>query len=215
MFRVAIVADQPIARAALQKLASDDAQMRVVSSVATVDDLYQQPNSYDAVVLDVPRFADASLEAVAKASAVGSPLITSVWGETPSPLTTIRAGARGCVFRHAERTEVRQSIRTIAQGAFYLSPQVVSRFETELACAGQKHEGLLAPREIETLRLIATGLTHGQIARRMGLTVETVNTYAKRIRAKLSVRNKAELTLMAIKLGHVPPSRASETSPHQ
>ena len=56
----------------------------------------------------------------------------------------------------------------------------------------------LAPREIETLRWIALGFTHAQIATRMGLSQATVNTYAKRIRAKLAVGNKAELTRAAV-----------------
>ena len=60
---------------------------------------------------------------------------------------------------------------------------------------------MLAPRESETLGWLAVGLTHRQIAGHMGLTEATVSTYVKRIRSKLQVGNKAELTRMAIGLG--------------
>ncbi|MFF3867748.1 response regulator transcription factor [Micromonospora sp. NPDC001898] len=61
----------------------------------------------------------------------------------------------------------------------------------------------LAPREAATLELIAQGLTHAQTARRLGISEATVNTYVTRIRSKLDVGNKAELTLEAITLGLV------------
>ncbi|RSM62104.1 hypothetical protein DMB66_22730 [Actinoplanes sp. ATCC 53533] len=69
------------------------------------------------------------------------------------------------------------------------------------------------PREIETLRWIASGFTHAQIATRMGLSTTTVDTYAKRIRAKLNVSNKAELTRVAIELGHVVQRRRAAPAP--
>jgi ATP/maltotriose-dependent transcriptional regulator MalT len=50
----------------------------------------------------------------------------------------------------------------------------------------------------------AAGLTHRQIARRMMLTEATVSTYVKRIRNKLGVGNKADLTRKAFELGLFP-----------
>jgi DNA-binding NarL/FixJ family response regulator len=67
----------------------------------------------------------------------------------------------------------------------------------------------LAPREVQTLQLIARGLTHAAAARELGLTEATVNTYVKRIRSKLHVGNKAELTRRAIELGYVHPHPAA------
>ncbi|GIJ46306.1 hypothetical protein Val02_31920 [Virgisporangium aliadipatigenens] len=67
----------------------------------------------------------------------------------------------------------------------------------------------LAPREVQTLQLIARGLTHAAAARELGLTEATVNTYVKRIRSKLHVGNKAELTRRAIELGYVRPHSAA------
>jgi DNA-binding NarL/FixJ family response regulator len=102
---------------------------------------------------------------------------------------------------------VREAIRVTAQGGFYICPKMVGQFQIEVAGHGEEEQSGLAPREIETLRWIASGLTHGQIAKRMGLSQATVNTYAKRIRAKLNVNNKADLTRMAIELGHVTQGR--------
>lgn len=60
----------------------------------------------------------------------------------------------------------------------------------------------LSEREEQVLRQISQGLTHGQIATRLGISQHTVDTYVKRIRAKLGAGNKAELTRAAL-LGNV------------
>nr|WP_221379885.1 response regulator transcription factor [Actinoplanes polyasparticus] len=208
MFQVAVVSDQPPSRTSLEKLLYNHAQLRVVSAVPTVEDLVQQGNECDVVVLDLNRFTTRTLKAVSAAGAAGPVLINSVWLDSPTLLSTILAGARGCLSRHAEPSEVYASICAVANGGFYLSQEFARQFEMEVVeQVPQQYRSVLAPREVETLRFIASGMTEAQIARRMGLSPATVNTYAKRIRAKLNVNNKAELTQMAFKLGHFSESR--------
>jgi DNA-binding NarL/FixJ family response regulator len=57
---------------------------------------------------------------------------------------------------------------------------------------------VLSVRERQVLQYIASGYTHGQAARRLGISPHTVDTYVKRIRAKLALGNKAELTRAAV-----------------
>ncbi|MEV6598537.1 response regulator transcription factor [Actinoplanes sp. NPDC051346] len=209
MFTVAIVADQPVSRAGLEKLASDEAGFRVVAAVATVEELSCQAASYDIVVLDLPTVDVTALDEIAK---VGRPLVSSTWDGQPTLLAAIRAGARGCISRFAEQRDVREAMRVLARGGFYLCPRLAGRFQTELSSRRDEDQKGLARREIETLRWIASGFTHAQIATRMGLSEATVNTYAKRIRAKLNVTNKAELTRMAIELGHLPRIQRSSSA---
>ena len=197
MHRIAIVADQPVWRAGLEKLAAD-ADLSVTVAVPCVDDLGS--DRYDAVILDLPHIVASAMDTVAEAATHGSVLVSTVWDGSPMLLATVRAGARGCVSRFAEQEIMGGAIRVIAQGGFYICPRTVHQFEAELA--GQTAGGPqgLTPREVETLRWIASGLTHRQIARRMGLSDDTVNTYAKRIRTKLGVTNKADLTRIAIEM---------------
>ncbi|MEU3721286.1 helix-turn-helix transcriptional regulator [Streptomyces sp. NPDC031705] len=60
----------------------------------------------------------------------------------------------------------------------------------------------LSARERETLLLVADGLTRNQAARRIGISPHTVDTYLKRIRAKLGLGNKAELARAAERYRH-------------
>jgi DNA-binding NarL/FixJ family response regulator len=200
-FTVAIVGDQPVSRAGMEKLVSEDPELIVAASVDTVGDL---DGRYDLVVLDLPVLTRAGTpEVIAAGARLGQTLVCSTWEQQLTLLAAIRAGARGCVTRHTEKVAVREALRTVAQGGFYLCSRLVEQFRAELARPADQDPNGLAPREIETLRWIAIGLTHTQIATRMGLSPATVNTYAKRIRSKLNVRNKAELTRMAIELGHL------------
>jgi DNA-binding NarL/FixJ family response regulator len=213
VFTVAVVGDQPVSRAGMEKLASEDPLLQVVAAVGSVDELDHCAVAFDIVILDLPLRVNGSvLDVIAKVAAVGRPLINSSWEHSPTLLATIRAGARGCITRHTEQDGVRDALRIIAQGGFYLCPRLVGRFQNELAKVADEDQNGLAPREIETLRWIALGFTHAQIATRMGLSQATVNTYAKRIRAKLNVSNKAELTRMAIELGHLAQGRQASTA---
>ncbi|GGZ16205.1 hypothetical protein GCM10010387_05890 [Streptomyces inusitatus] len=58
----------------------------------------------------------------------------------------------------------------------------------------------LSPREQEVLQFIASGMTHDQVACRVGISRHTVDTYVKRVRSKFGVANKAELTRVALSL---------------
>ncbi|MEO3755623.1 response regulator transcription factor [Streptomyces sp. B6B3] len=64
--------------------------------------------------------------------------------------------------------------------------------------AGDPARTALSDRECEVLRLISEGLTHLQVGRQLGISHHTVDTYVKRIRAKLGLGNKAELVRAAL-----------------
>lgn len=125
----------------------------------------------------------------------------SAAGQTPDLL---RAGALGFLGDDCDEAEFHAALGVVARGAVYIasgSHQAFTRRPAEPQQEPVRH--VLTRREQEVLRWIADGYTHSQAARRMGLSAATVDTYVKRIRAKLEVRNKAELTRKAIELGVV------------
>lgn len=70
----------------------------------------------------------------------------------------------------------------------------------------------LSPRESEVLRHLVEGCTHDQVARRIGISRHTVDTYVKRVRSKLGARNKAQLVHAALSASH---TRSAPTGPRQ
>jgi DNA-binding NarL/FixJ family response regulator len=108
----------------------------------------------------------------------------------PQPELTeayLSAGASAVVSKTEEPKTVVAAIRT-----------ATAVFDDVAATARESPASLLSEREKQVLRHIASGLTHGQVARRLGISPHTVDTYVKRVRSKLGVGNKAELTRAAI-----------------
>lgn len=109
--------------------------------------------------------------------------------------TYLQAGAAGVIGRRESGDGVVGAVKTVASGGqvwpFDCATPPVTARSPVLGCH-------LSEREGQVLRQISRGLTHGQIATRLGISPHTVDTYVKRIRAKLGVGNKAELTRAAL-----------------
>jgi two-component system, NarL family, nitrate/nitrite response regulator NarL len=199
MIRVAVVDDHPIARRGIEQMLAGADDVEVVESVATASEL--SADAADVVIMDLYHDGDVPcLAAVGATAAVARVLVISASGQASDVVGAIRAGASGYVTKHAEAQMFVAAVRTVAAGGFAMSSQLADILQAGLsvqapaAVAGP----LLSAREEETLGLIAKGLTHAQVAKRMGVSKATVDTYVERIRAKLQVGNKAELTRAAL-----------------
>jgi len=223
--RVAIIDDHPLARRGLETILGEARDLMVAASAATIDQLAhwtceccERP---DVAVTDL--YLDAGgpcLTLISHLQAHTSVIVVSASARPGDVLAAIRAGARGYITKLSEPEMLRLAVRTVAAGGFALSPELADILHGELAPvsmargAGQRgaHDaakgtaGVLSPREEQTLDLIASGYTHLQTATRMGVSLSTVNTYVERIRGKLQVGNKAELTRAAVE-------RANERAP--
>jgi DNA-binding NarL/FixJ family response regulator len=117
-----------------------------------------------------------------------------------------RAGAARVVDRAAGPIAVAVAIRAAAgipaPGAAPLAGPVAEGGAAAVVEIGAVPAGrppsVLSRREEQVLQQISRGLTHGQIARRLGISQHTVDTYVKRIRLKLRLGNKAELVRAAL-----------------
>jgi len=210
VYSVAIVDDQPVRRSGMEGLIQQDPTLTLVASVGHVEELAVLAVPPDLMVVDLPRRTDRPPAAlITQLAGLGRPIIISAWDKPPSLLTAIRAGARACLSRQTDEASVSTALRVVAGDGFYVCNRLREQLRGELAGVPREDSNGLAPREVETLRWIARGFTQAQIATRMGLTQATVNTYAKRIRAKLNATNKAELTRLAIQLGHLTDDRTA------
>jgi DNA-binding NarL/FixJ family response regulator len=113
----------------------------------------------------------------------------------------LSAGAVTVVARREPAERIASAIRSVIGGPGR-RPEPVVRTAQESTPGGLK-DLKLSGREEQVLRHISLGMTHSQIATRLGISSHTVDTYVKRIRAKLGAGNKAELTRAAmLRAGH-------------
>jgi DNA-binding NarL/FixJ family response regulator len=174
--------------------------------VATAQELARDgmPALPDVTLLDLYLASDEPcLDSITALRAATRVLVVSASGRPADVLGAIKAGAAGYVTKDAQAETVVSTVRTVASGGFALSSHLADILQSELTRAVDQpreraERGLLSPREDQALDLIAKGFTHAQAARRMGVTKATVDTYVERIRAKLQVGNKADLTRTAL-----------------
>ncbi len=204
---IAIAEHNNLRRYGLERMISEDPTVRLVAVVARPEDLPPEGARPRLIVAGLAPRPDSELAAaVGRLAAVARLLVVSPAGTAGRLTTMLRAGAHGCVSDQVGGEELMLAIRVVACGGCHVGEDLTEKLRSELPepeDPGRLGAGLLAPREAETLRWLADGLTHRQIGRQMGLTEATISTYVKRIRAKLNVRNKADLTRIAIELNLV------------
>jgi two-component system, NarL family, nitrate/nitrite response regulator NarL len=213
MIWVAVVDDHPIARRGVDQILTESGRIGVRASCASADELDsvleaaggdQRP---DVIVLDL--YHDGGrpcLDAVARLTVSTKVLVMSASGSPADVVGAIRAGASGYVTKQSEPDVFVAAVETVAVGGFALSPRLADILHAELARPHPAAGGVpasggvprLSAREEEALELIASGFTHSQVATRMGVSKATVDTYIERVRTKLQVGNKAELTRAAL-----------------
>jgi DNA-binding NarL/FixJ family response regulator len=203
MITIAIIEDHGIARAGAEQLIARSQGLQVVAAVATAAELTELSDHPGVVVLDLAACpAGESFDTVSALAEHSAVLVISRYADGRDLVPAFQAGALGLVTRDTEPGDFAAAVQAAARGSLYVAARVTRDLAAELRERRQGDRQGLARREIETLRLLAHGYTHAQIARRMGLAEATVNTYVRRIRGKLQAGNKAELTRMAIDLGY-------------
>lgn len=146
------------------------------------------------------RSQEPALGAIRALSASQRVLVISASGRQSDVLAALKAGAQGYLTKDADDEEVTHAVRTVAGGGFYLSASVANFLQSDLEDHRPTGLAVLSPREELTLSYIARGFTHAQTATRMNIRPATVDSYIERIRGKLGLGNKADLTRMAIEL---------------
>ncbi len=205
--RVAIVDDHPVARYGVERMIADVADVELVAQASAPGELPRVAGRIDAdlVVCDLYLVGTTpALDTIADLAADLPVLVMSASRTPTDVLAAMQAGASGYLTKDADIHSFLTAVRTVAGGEFHFSSQLadlVHAVTETAAAAGPK----LSEKERETLRHIARGFPHKQIATRMGVSKSTVDTYIARIRRKLNLGNKAQLALAALRYAATDP----------
>jgi DNA-binding NarL/FixJ family response regulator len=128
-------------------------------------------------------------------------LALSVSDAPEDVIAMIRAGARGYVTKSISPEELSEAITRVAAGDAVFSPSlagfVLDAFARSVPVAEDPELDSLTPREQEVLRQIARGYAYKQIARRLNISVKTVETHVSSVLRKLQLSNRHELARWA------------------
>ena len=128
-------------------------------------------------------------------------LAISVSDAAEDVIGVIRAGARGYVTKSIAPSDLAAAVRRVQGGDAVFSPRlagfVLDAFQGELVGVGDPELDQLTAREREVLRHIARGFTYKEVARRLHLSVKTVETHVSSVLRKLQLSSRHELTRWA------------------
>jgi len=120
----------------------------------------------------------------------------------------IRSGAKGFILKNTDKEELLEAVRTVASGENFFSKDISKLIIDNYirsAKEQEKSDGFkevpLTKREIEILKLIASGYSNQEIANILYISYNTVDTHRKNIMHKLSIKNTAGLVRYAIEKG--------------
>ena len=211
MIRVLVVDDHRLVRKGLISLLSSRPEIEITGEaengqLALALSAELRP---DVILLDLSMpVMDglATIPALKKQESTAGILVLTSFSEDERVFAAVRAGALGYVLKDASLEELLDAIRSVSRGQPYLSADVAQKLVRQVHrvnTPSPSPEEPLSDREIEVLKLVATGLANSEIAERLAISERTVGAHISRILDKLGLTNRTQAALYALREGLV------------
>jgi NarL family two-component system response regulator LiaR len=140
-------------------------------------------------------------------------LVLTGTAESDRVFQALKSGALGFLLKDATRVQLLQAIREVANGQASIQPSIAVKVIQEIDHPSQLLYTVdpLTPRELETLRLIARGMSNQEIASELHVHERTVAKYVSSILEKLQLANRTQAALYAIREGLTEPRDKRQT----
>jgi len=197
---ILIADDHELVRGGLARIIAEEFPAAQVQEVpnGTQAEKMGRTKTWNLIIMDMSMPDKTGLDVLKqlRAEAIKIPvLILSIHPENQYALRVLKAGGNGYISKDCPRADFINAVRTILNGKRYISAEVAeklaSRFDDDLS--KEQHE-LISDRELQVLKLIASGKTVSEIADELSLSVATISTYRSRLLEKMNLKNNAELT---------------------
>ncbi|WP_370365187.1 response regulator [Catenulispora sp. GP43] len=209
LIRLLIVDDHPIVRDGLRGVFDGEEGFEVAGEAADGAQALVRAAELgpDVVLMDLRMPAMGGVEAIRRLR-VEQPgvrvLVLTTYDTESDVLPAIEAGATGYLLKDAPREDLIRAVRAAAEGQPVLAPTVAQRLMTRVqapAAPATPAGEALTDRELEVLRLVASGTTNRETARTLFISEATVKTHLLHAYAKLGVRDRAAAVSEAYKRG--------------
>ncbi len=202
--RILLADDHSIVRRGLKDILIDEYPDAAVEQVGDGFELLKQLRNgkWDIIISDLSMPGKNGLETLKqiKTEFPQIPvLILSMYPEDLYAIRVLKAGASGYMTKESAPEELIIAVRLILQGRKYITPTVAEKMASNLDhdYERQPHE-ILSDRELDVMKMIASGKTVSEIATELSLSVNTISTYRARVLEKMNLKTNSELTYYVI-----------------
>ena len=208
--RVLIADDQTLFRSGLARLLNDDPRVEVVGEAVDGEDAARQVTLLrpDVILMDIKMPNSDGVQATQRIMAenpAAKVLILTTFDTDSYVLQALKAGASGYVLKDSRVESIVSSILAVVAGERVMSSSIANMVLDLLAGASngkEFYDGLTA-RELEILKLLATGIANKQIAFRLKISEKTVRNHVSNMYEKLNIADRAQAALYAVRKGPV------------
>jgi DNA-binding NarL/FixJ family response regulator len=210
MIRLLIIDDHEMVREGLKAMLASEPDFEIVGDVANAEQAFEllEHMHPDVILLDVRLPGVSGIEicrTVTERYPEMAVIFLTTFSDDNLVAQCIKAGARGFIVKDIERFDLKRSIRAVARGEAAIDPKaavaVLAQLRKSPLLRQEPSPELLSPQQIVILRLVAQGLSSREIATQLYLSENTVKGYVQEILHRLSVKNRTEAVMVAVKQG--------------
>ncbi|HUV52553.1 MAG TPA: response regulator transcription factor [Dehalococcoidia bacterium] len=209
--RVLIADDHALLREAMRNLLDREDDIEIVGEASDGEEAVKLSSKLkpDIAIMDIvmPKLngIEASKE-IKKISPATAIIILTAYDDAQYVLGLLEAGAAGYLLKSARGRDIVAAIRAVREGESVLHPSIIAmllRRAIGMPAEENKQKGNenLTEREIEVLKLAATGMSNKEIAENLSVTVRTVKAHISNLFAKMDVASRTEAILKAVREG--------------
>ena len=198
--RVLIADDHPIFRTGLSSIIANEIDIKVVGEASNGREAVEQFNELrpDVTLLDIRMPEMDGIEAlisIRKEHLSARIIVLTTYPGDVLAQRALKAGALGYILKGMVRKDLVETIRAVHSGLKRVSADVAKQLANYLA------DDNLSPRELDVLRLVATGSSNKRIAAALSISEETAKGHVKSILNKLDARDRTHAVALGISRG--------------
>ena len=209
--KLIVVDDHQIIRDGIQSMLAGQTGITIIGEASSGIELFKllDQNLPDVILMDIslPGKSGIELARQIKAHAVTYKiqiLFLSMFLQEEYIQQAIKAGASGYLPKNVTQQELTQAIKQLAEGKDYYADEISkiifkSFLNKNRSPEADNRQKELSIRELDILRLVATGYNNQQIADQLFISIRTVETHKNHIMQKLELHSTADLVKYAIR----------------
>ena len=211
MAKILLSDDHPLFRTGTKQFLSSEFNDIVIDEASNGQETIDKArdNQYDALVLDLVLPDINGLEVLKRLVKIKPDLpvlILSMHDEKHYAEEAIKAGASGYLVKEGDPRELSKALKVVIEGGKYISSDVFKKLILGLELENEVQEAdhdILSRRELQVMRMIASGKRLTDIAEELSLSISAVSTHRTRILSKMGMKGNADIVRYAVKVGLV------------